>query len=371
MIGGAPEGYDSLLLAQIAADVSSPTSQVLYIAPHDSGMNRISNSLRFFSPNLQITTIPAWDCLPYDRVSPHTEIVAQRLDALTRLSSGHRESAAGFITLTTVNAMLQRVTPRVVLENAILIATEGEDLPQDKLLKFLTTHGYRSSGTVREPGEFALRGGIVDIFPTGADSPLRLDFFGDELERIRAFDPMTQRTSGALKSIVLQPVSEVMLSSETITLFRDQYRRLFGTQSSNDPLYEAISAGHSHGGMEHWLPLFHSSLETLFDYLPGATIVLDPQAEHAIDARLEQINEFYDARLTMSTTTRKSETDVPPYRPIEPSMLFLDGDEWSRRLASHPTAVFSRFEAPVSTNIVNAGGIRSRDFSEARQVFRE
>ena len=365
-IGGAPEGFDSLLLAQIAADVSSPTSQVLYVAPHDSGMKRVSDALRFFSPDLNIITIPAWDCLPYDRVSPNTEIVARRLDALTRLSSGRKESAAGFVTLTTVNAMLQRVPPRFVLENAVLIAAEGDDLPQDKLLQFLNTHGYRSSGTVREPGEFALRGGIVDVFPTGMNAPLRLDFFGDELERIRAFDPMSQRTSGEHKSIILQPVSEVMLSSETITLFRDRYRSLFGTQSSNDPLYEAISAGHSHGGMEHWLPLFHSSLETLFDYLPDATIVLDPQAEHAIDARLEQINEFYDARMTMSTTSRKSETEVPPYRPIEPATLFLDGDEWSRRLTSHPVAVFSRFEAPESANIVNAGGIRSLDFSEAR-----
>jgi transcription-repair coupling factor (superfamily II helicase) len=142
MIGGAPEGYDSLLLAQIAADVSSPTSQVLYIAPHVSGMNRISDSLRFFSPDLHIITIPAWDCLPYDRVSPHTEIVARRLDALTRLSSGRKESAAGFITLTTVDAMLQRVPPRVVLENAVLTATEGDDLPQDKLLQFRATWRY-------------------------------------------------------------------------------------------------------------------------------------------------------------------------------------------------------------------------------------
>jgi transcription-repair coupling factor (superfamily II helicase) len=365
-IGGAPEGYDSLLLAQIAADVSSPTSHVLYVAPHDTAMKRVSDSLQFFAPDVNIVTIPAWDCLPYDRVSPNTEIVARRLDALTRLSSGRGEEASGFVALTTVNAMLQRVPPRSVLANAVLIVTEGGELPLKELLQFLNAHGYRHSGTVREPGEFAVRGGIVDVFPTGMESPLRLDFFGDELERIRAFDPMTQRTSGTHERIVLQTVSEVMLSPETITLFRDQYRSLFGTRASNDPLYEAISAGHSHGGMEHWLPLFHSGLETLFDYLPEAVMVLDPHAAHAVNARLEQIDEFYDARTTMSTTPHKSDTDTPPYRPIEPRTLFLDGDEWSRRLALHPVAVFSRFAAPDGSSMVNAGGLRSLDFSQAR-----
>ncbi len=366
-IGGAPEGYDSLLLSEIAEDVASQAVRLLYVAPHDTAMKRVADTLGFFAPDLQVITIPAWDCLPYDRVSPHTDIVARRLDGLTRVCAGDAANGAATVTLTTVNAMLQRVPARAVLEKAVLVATEGRQLPMDDLLQFLGAHGYRSAGTVREPGEYAVRGGIVDIFPTGLDAPLRLDFFGDELERIRSFDPMTQRTSGAHDRIVLRPVSEVTLSPETIALFRDQYRRLFGTRASGDPLYEAVSAGHSHNGMEHWLPLFHRQLESLFDYVPDAFIILDPQAEQAVEARLEQIDEFYEARSAMIAASKKAEADAtPPYRPIAPNTLFLDADEWSQHLARHPVAIFSRFEAPDGGDIINAGGRKSQDFSQAR-----
>ena len=369
-IGGAPEGYDCLLLAQIAVEVAARSGRLLYVAPHDTGMNRVAETLGFFAPDLDVITIPAWDCLPYDRVSPHTDIVAKRLDGLTRVSAtvDHGKCDAAVV-LTTVNAMLQRVPPRAGLKDAVLIATEGGELRQDILLAFLNTHGYRHAGTVREPGEFAVRGGIIDIFPTGMEAPQRLDFFGDELERIRSFDPMTQRSSSGHKRIILRPVSEVILSPETITLFRDQYRRLFGTRASGDPLYEAISAGHSHNGMEHWLPLFHRQLESLFDYLQDAFIVLDPQVEQAVEARLEQIAEFYDARTAMIASSKKADSDAtPPYRPVEPSTLFFNSGEWAQNLARHPVAVFSPFEAPDGGDIVNAGARRSQDFSQARAL---
>ena len=369
-IGGAPEGYDCLVLAQIAVEVAARSGRLLYVAPHDTGMNRVAETLGFFAPDLDVITIPAWDCLPYDRVSPHTDIVAKRLDGLTRVSAVvDRGKGDAAVVLTTVNAMLQRVPPRAGLKDAVLVATEGSELQQDILLTFLNTHGYRHAGTVREPGEFAVRGGIIDIFPTGMEAPQRLDFFGDELERIRSFDPMTQRSSGGHERIILRPVSEVILSPETITLFRDQYRRLFGTRASGDPLYEAISAGHNHNGMEHWLPLFHRQLESLFDYLQDAFIVLDPQVEQAVEARLEQIAEFYDARTAMIASSKKADSDAtPPYRPVEPSTLFLNSGEWAQNLARHPVAVFSPFEAPDGGDIINAGARRSQDFSQARAL---
>ena len=283
---------------------------------------------------------------------------------MTRLCCDHDANNIANVILTTVNALIQRVPSRAVLENAVLRATEGSVVPLGYLLKFFSTHGYRHAGTVREPGEFAVRGGIVDVFPSGMEAPVRLDFFGDELERIRMFDPMTQRTCGERDCISIKPVNEVILSPKSIALFRNRYLTLFGRTASSDPLYEAISSGHNYAGMEHWLPLFHTKLETLFDYLSEAIIILHPQVEQAIDARLEQINEFYNARREITSSSKKSTTDMPLYRPVTPHSFFLDGDEWRQRLADYPVVVFSRFEEPPRHDIINAGGRRFVDITK-------
>ena len=136
------------------------------------------------------------------------------------------------------------------------------------LTKFLGENGYGRSETVMEPGEFAVRGGLVDLFPPGTPEPMRLDLFGDVLEAIRSFDPMSQRSTGAHDEVVLLPVSEVLLTKDSIARFRGGYRALFGNVAGDDILYEAVSAGQRHVGMEHWLPLFHERLETLLDYCP-------------------------------------------------------------------------------------------------------
>ena len=136
-------------------------------------------------------------------------------------------------------------------------------------------NGYRRAATVREAGEYAFRGGIVDVFPPGAPEPYRLDFFGDELETIRTFDPMSQRTTGNEEAFALGPVSEIAFDDASNERFREGYRRLFGPPSGPDPLYEAVSAGAHHPGVEHWLPLFHERISTLFDYVPDAIMSLD------------------------------------------------------------------------------------------------
>ena len=161
---------------------------------------------------------------------------------------------------------------------------------------FFRNNGYIRTDTVREPGEYAVRGGIVDLWPSGAATPIRLDFFGDTLESLRSFDPLTQRSTGALDDFVLRPVSEVLLDDAAIQRFRSRYREAFGAVGTDDPLYESVSAGRRQAGMEHWLPFYYETLETLFDYVPGAAVSLDHQAEEARAHRLEQIADFYAAR---------------------------------------------------------------------------
>ena len=147
-----------------------------------------------------------------------------------------------------------------------------------------------------EPGEYAMRGGIIDIFPAGEADPVRLDLFGDTIESIRAFDPATQRSGGKRGKLTLRPVSEVPLDKDAIARFRSAWRERFEQGAADDPLYQSISAGRRHPGMEHWVALFHARMETLLDYLPGAAVSLDHQAEDVLGARLEMIADHYAAR---------------------------------------------------------------------------
>ena len=360
--GGVPEGLDAVLLAQIAR-----TRVVLHVERDDARLARIVGMLGFVAPDLPVLSLPAWDCLPYDRVSPKPEIVARRLDSLARLHSGFSFG----VVVTTVSALLQRVVPRTELSGATLAGRVGDVIPQTRLMAFLADNGYHRSGTVREAGEFAVRGGIVDVFPPGTVEPIRLDFFGDELEQIRRFDAMTQRTTGTEDSFILRPVSEAPLTESTIQRFRQGYRELFGPASGSDPLYEAISAGQRHIGMEHWLPLYHEGLETLFDYLPDAVVTLDNQADEAIAARLDLIAEYYQARLDMMPATQRAAQaaaeSTAPYKPVPPARMFLDADEVAAKLAARPVLAFQPFALPEeSGKRVDAGGRRAPDFAAAR-----
>ncbi|MCH7936577.1 MAG: transcription-repair coupling factor, partial [Proteobacteria bacterium] len=208
-IGGAPDGFDALLLAALA-ERDGKGREVLFVARDDIGMARTSEALAFFAPGLERLEFPAWDCLPYDRVSPRPELVSLRIDTLTRLLEPPGVGR-GRMVLTTVSAFIQRVPPRKGFADAVLTVTQGQRLDPARLIDFLSRHGYVRSDTVMEPGEFAQRGGIVDVFPGGADNPLRLDFFGDEVDAIRVFEAAGQRTTGEQESVLLKPVSEVLL----------------------------------------------------------------------------------------------------------------------------------------------------------------
>lgn len=357
---------DAVLVA--SARTTSVARPILHIARDDLRMTRMAAMLKFADPALPVYSVPAWDCLPYDRVSPNAQIVAERLDALARLAAGGEASP---VVLTTVSAVLQRLPPRTTLAEATLAARVGEEVSQKRLMDFLTHNGYHRAGTVREPGEFAIRGGIVDLFPPGEEEPLRLDFFGDELETVRRFDAMTQRTSGSEEGFILRAVSETPLSEESIQRFRHAYRAQFGATTDPDPLYEAISAGQRHIGMEHWLPLFHDHVETLFDYLPGAAVTLDHQVEEAVAARLDLIAEYYAARQAMLPSTQRdaqnaaTATDV--YKPVPPDSMFLTAGDWHEILESRPVVAFAPFALPEGQpGIVDAGGRRVRDFTEMR-----
>ncbi len=354
---GAPEGYDAAAIGALVGAAGAARSW-LHVCRDDNRMARFAAALAFFHPALPILVFPAWDCLPYDRVSPNGEILSRRIDTLTRLAAARGDSP--LIVLTTVNALLQRVPPRRLLAERTLTLGVGGRIGLDRLQGFLRNNGYVRTETVREPGEFAVRGGLVDLYPAGAPQPLRLDFFGEVLESIRSFDPLTQRSTGRLERAVLHPVGEVLLDDAAIQRFRSRYRELFGATGTDDPLYEAVSAGRRHPGMEHWLPLYYERLETLFDYLPQAALSFDYQAEEVRDHRLEAIADFYAARRGMSGT-------APLYRPVPPDRLYLDEAGWREGLRGRAVVKLSPFAPPErAAEAFDAGARPARNFAAER-----
>jgi transcription-repair coupling factor (superfamily II helicase) len=363
LIAGAPEGHDALLLCRLARRPAGGAAVLLHVARDDARLAKLAELIAFFDPGIEVLPFPAWDCLPYDRVSPHRDIVSQRIDTLTQLLAPPPTDRPRLV-LTTIAALLQRLPARDYFAGAQFALAVGASPGQDGLVAYLQHYGYSRSETVNDAGEYAVRGGIVDLFPPGAAQPLRVDFFGDEIETIRSFDPLTQRSSDKLRFFILKPVGEFRLEPAAIERFRTRYRERFGAGTADDPLYEAVSAGRAYAGMEHWLPLFHERLETLFDYLPGSAITLDYQSEESRDARLDLIADFHRARLAYE---KAEAAGGAPYRPLPPELLYLTSADWEEGLAGRPVGQLSPFAAPEDApGWQDAGGRKGRDFAEAR-----
>ncbi len=357
-MGGAPEGFDARLILK---EVQSSGAPLLHVARDDKRMEAMRAALAFFAPDMPVFVFPGWDCLPYDRVSPNADISAARMATLAALV---HEMPRQFVLLTTLNAASQRVPARSVLREAAFTARVGGRVDEDALRKFLVRMGFTQSPTVMEPGDYAIRGGIIDIFPPGESGPVRLDLFGDVLDGARRFDPVSQRTTEKLEVVELAPVSEVILDEAAITRFRQNYRIEFGAAGTDDPLYEAVSAGRKHQGIEHWLPFFHEKLETLFDYLPQATVTLDDQVTPARLARWDTIEDQYQTR--KHAMAQKGRLDTV-YKPTPPGLLYLDDSAWEQATSNHRVVQFHPLPQASGPGTVDAGGRIGRNFAPERQ----
>src|SRR5215210_115434 len=278
------------------------------------------------SPATEVLAFPAWDCQPYDRTSPNAGVTAQRMTTLARLARSRTSEERPRILSTTVSAAVQRVPPRDRISSETFSAAPGNVVDTEVLIAWLETNGFLRTGTVRDTGEYAVRGGIVDLYPPGLPNPVRLDFFGDTLESIRAFDPESQRTVGQLRALDLVPMSEVQLTTESIRRFRQAYVAQFGAPTRDDRLYEAVSEGRRYPGLEHWLPLFHERLDTLLDYADGVPVVFDNHVEDAVGERLAQVKDYYGAR---KSALEHPQAGIAPYKPLPPDSLYLKPEEWA------------------------------------------
>ena len=373
-IFGVPDGQDARVLADKARSLMPDDRVLIHVTLDDTRQNVLEEWLKFFAPDVRVLVLPAWDCLPYDRVSPHGDIVAARVAVLTQVMAwDHEKERHPRILLVSVNAAMQRVMPREVLCEASFSAKSGAQVDMGKLQLFLSQNGYTRSETVREAGEFAIRGGIVDIFPAGYKSPIRLDLFGDEIDTIKDFDPITQRTQRKLKEFSLQPACEFFLDDDSITRFRSGYREAFGVAKSDDPLYEAVGDGRRYNGMEHWLPLFHDRMDTIFDYVPNASIMFDFHVHEAYEERMDQVQDFFKSRKILEKTAQELEKKKDKntlsgsvYHPLEIERLYIDSNEW--RALTDKVWSLSGFGAPEGESFEDIGARKGRDFSDIRSM---
>ncbi|MDH4413852.1 MAG: transcription-repair coupling factor [Rhizobium sp.] len=343
-----PDGMDAFILAELARE----GKPVAYVVSDGQRLQNIEQTLSFAAPDIPVLSLPAWDCLPYDRVSPSADVSARRLSALSGLISLYLNPHPAIV-LVTVNAMLQKVAPADVIDSLGFSAKPGNQVRMDDIAARLERNGFDRVATVREVGEFAVRGGILDVFVPGAEEPVRLDFFGDTLESIRSFDPASQRTIAQVRSLDLNPMSEVTLTPESISRFRKNYLSLFGAATRDDALYAAVSEGRRYAGMEHWLPMFYDKLETTFDYLRGFRMVTDHTVREAAEERAKLIRDYYEARLNSATPGKGHLAQGTPYKPVPPERLYLGAGEFGKALdAFDPIRITPFAEAGGESRLV-------------------
>ena len=318
ILGNILAGSDSLAISHIAQQHKGLT---VVVTPDNKSAVRLERVLADFYAG-EIRLFPDWETLPYDAFSPTQEIISARLSALFYL-----QQAQTGILLLPINTLMQRLCPPSFLQHNVLLIKNGDRLNIERLRLQLENAGYRAVEQVLEPGEFAVRGALLDLYPMGSALPFRLDFFDDEIDSIRTFDVDTQRTLEAIPSINLLPAHEFPTDAKGIEFFRTQFRETFG-EIRRDPehIYQQISKGTLASGIEYWQPLFFEQMATLFDYLPENSLFID------FETNASQAERFYQ-----DAQQRFESRRVDPMRPLlAPEKLWIKIDEINRQLKSYP-----------------------------------
>ncbi|MDR3477698.1 MAG: transcription-repair coupling factor [Gammaproteobacteria bacterium] len=317
-----------LALSQAIATCKMP---VVIIAPDSLTATRLEYELNFFHHGQSIIHFPDWETLPYDPFSPHQDIISERLSALSRMPS----LQDGAI-ITPISTLMQRLPPREYLEGSTFLLKTGQKFDLQAARKRLDNAGYRFVDQVREHGEFAVRGSIIDLFPMGSDTPYRIDLFDDEIDSIRTFSPDNQRTMEKVDKIELLPAQEFPLTDESIERFRQTWRQTFPGNPLNSPIYQDVTEGICPPGIEYYFPLFFQETATFFDYLPPHCLII-------------QVGEIYkkSEEFWQEIETRYEQRRYDITRPLlEPKKLFIPAaDVFGRIKAYHQVKIQAEADA--------------------------
>ncbi len=319
--------------AALALAEATQLDRRLYVVIADAAreLERLTAELRFFvGEPLPLLTLPDWEVLPYDLFSPHPDIISERLRTLfelPRVQHGCLVVAA--------DTLMQRLPPKNYVQGRAFELTVGANIALEPFRQRLVEAGYASVSQVVSPGEFAVRGSLLDVFPMGAAAPLRIDLFDDRIEAIRRFDPETQRSLDALQNIRLLPAREVSLDPDAVKEFRRRFRTRFEGDPTKTSIYRGVSEGIAPAGIEFYLPLFFDGTATLFDYLPAdAVIVHDAALPGALIKAWQDVETRYE--------DRRHDIERPVLRPAE---LFLEPAELDARLSAFSSITLDAFKA--------------------------
>ncbi|MEW6354310.1 MAG: transcription-repair coupling factor [Pseudomonadota bacterium] len=331
-------GSYGLVISQAAQRHAGP---LVVITEDTLSAQRLEQALQFYAASaspLPVSSFPDWETLPYDIFSPHQDIISQRLTTLYQLPQIKR----GILVLP-VATLMHRLPPRAYLEAHSLMLDVGQPLAIDALRARLEAGGYRCVAQVMEHGEFAVRGGLIDLFPMGSAAPYRIDLFDEQIDSIRTFDPDTQRSLGGVTQVRLLPAREFPLDAEAIARFRQAFRVHFEGEPQSIPLYRDVSKGLAPPGIEYYLPLFFEHTHTLFDYLPASSLVL---TTHGVEQAAEDFWRVADERYEQLRYDRE--------RPVlAPAQLFLQVNEVFGALRAFPQVALQHFEVEHTQAAVN------------------
>ncbi len=352
----SPRGTQALRWAQLygaasrlalAEAIAADDRPWLIVASGARELEPLRAELEFFLDGAApLVALPDWEVLPYDVFSPHAEIISDRLAALASLPRLERGAV-----LVTTDTLLQRLPPRGYVDGRSFQLAVGDRLPLDPLRQRLIESGYAAVAQVGSPGEFAMRGSLLDVFPMGAAAPLRIDLFDDEIETIRTFDPDTQRSLATLPSIRLLPGRELPLDTDSVKAFRRRYRQRFEGDPNKSAIYRGVSDGVAPSGIEFYLPLFFDSTATLADYLPSNTVwATDADFEASIERVWSEVTERYE--------DRRHDLERPLLTPVE---CFVEPAELTARWQSQARITWQSFKSESADQAQNFPTLAPRE----------
>src|SRR6478672_626768 len=315
-----PGSADALLLARFAEKERARGSLLAVFSAEPADAQRLADEIAFFAPTLRVAVFPDWETLPYDTFSPHEDLISERLATLWRIRRGDVD-----IVLMPATTALVRLAPPSFIAGTTFHFRQKQRLDEAALKAQLTLAGYAHVSQVVSPGEYAVRGGLIDLFPMGSSVPYRVDLFGDEIDSIRTFDPDTQRSLYPVPEVRLLPGREFPMDDEARARFRSRWRELLEGDPTKSRIYKDIGNGVATAGIEYYLPLFFEQTATVFDYLgEQSTVMLHGDLEPAFN------------RFWQDTRDRYRLVQGDPERPVlPPDTLFLNSEQFFVRANEH------------------------------------
>ena len=352
IVSNLPDGADCLA----AAELCDHFSKILIILRDDVRLSRFSQSLRIITNNIDIIEFPAWDCLPFDKNSPNQKLVGKRVRALSSLANPNSKKT---IILSTIGSVIQKIPNQDFIKNSSKSIQSGQNISQRELINFFENNGYMRTNTVREDSEYSFRGSILDVYPPGEKHPVRIDFFGDVIDSLRVFDPISQLSLHNINFISFNAGNEIILTDHSVELFRRNHRELFNEEYDKS-LYSNISQKIRTNGIEHYLSMFHESLATIFDHIGDVHVILDKEHSPILDTKFEEINDFYNARKDDYNIEGKR------FNLLSPQHLYIDKKKLLEILDKRVVIEFNSFTSGEKNSSIYLNIKPGIDFSIAK-----